>query len=158
MTVSLRRSHNENVRLVVALGSVLVLVALAVRVASEPSSALVVEAMRELGPISGWRCAQGARGAYVYDPRRERPDSTLFAERPEVVIQRAIDGVEVERVEADLRGGDTVVWSLVAAQRRVYVLSPGRQRAIGLDLVAGRAAICQSELGDWQVVAEHTLE
>src|SRR5262245_43827509 len=131
MAVSLRRSRdNENVRVVVALASVLVLVALAVRVASEPSSAIVVEAIRELGPVSGWRCAQG--GAYVYDPRRERPDSLLFATRPEVIIQRAIEGVEVERVEADLHGGDTVVWSHVAAQRRVYVLSPGRQRTIGL--------------------------
>jgi hypothetical protein len=143
-------------RIAVALIVVASLVLLGVRSAVQPSTGILLDAIRELGPISGWRCAQA--GPYVYDPRRERPDATLFAEAPEATIQATVSGVEVERVEANLLGGDTVVWSHVGAQRRVYVVSPGRSRTIGMDLEVGRAAICMSELGAWHIVAEHALE
>jgi len=115
--------------------------------------------MRELGPLSGWRCARSA--TYVYDPRRERADSTLLAQPPEEVITQAFPGVEIEKVEANLRGGDTVVWTRVAIaadgldldESRVYVLSPGRLQAIAPD----KAIICNSHLADWHIVAEHAL-
>ena len=120
--------------------------------------------MGELGPISGWRCAQN--GVYVYDPRRDSPDGTLLADAPEQLIWNEIPDVEVERVEANLRGGDTVVWTHYSHRRRrqrrnrrrVYVLSPGRLQTIGIDLGSGWTAICTSHLGDWHIVAEHALE
>jgi hypothetical protein len=70
--------------------------------------------------------------------------------------------VQVERVEANLRDGDTVVWTRVVApdgteERRVYVLTPGRLQTISLDRSDGRINICNSHLGDWHVVAEHAL-
>ncbi len=120
---------------------------------------MLLEAVRELGPLSGWRCARSA--TYVYDPRRERADSTLLAQPPEEVVTQAFPGVEIEKVEANLRGGDTVVWTRVAVaddgleldEARVYVLSPGRLQTIGPD----RAMICNSHLADWKIVAEHAL-
>ncbi len=119
--------------------------------------------MLDLGPISGWRCARNA--IYSYDPHRERPDSTLLVNAPEDTLRaRVVGGVEVDRVEASLQGGDTVVWTRVVAEdqsneeRRVYVLSPGRLQAIGNDPTQGRIAICYSQLGDWRIVAEHGLQ
>ena len=48
-----------------------------------------MEAVRELGPVGGWRCADG--GPYVYDPRRERADLGVLSEAPEAIAR----GVEV---------------------------------------------------------------
>jgi len=122
----------------------------------EPSSLALFQAIRDLGPISGWRCANSA--VYVYDPRHDRADSTLLSDAPEAMLP----GVQVERVEANLRDGDTVVWTRTEAldgteERRVYVLSPGRLQTISLDGSDGRTRICNSHLGDWHVVAEHAL-
>jgi hypothetical protein len=128
----------------------------------EPATLTLAQAMRQLGPISGWRCARNT--TYVYDPRRDTPDATLLAEAPEQVLLDQVRDLQVERVEADLRGGDTVVWTrLVAAddtsiERRVYVLSPGRLQTIGIDLDSGWTTICNSHLGGWHIVAEHGLQ
>lgn len=129
---------------------------------SEPDTWALAQAMRELGPVGGWRCAQSGAGAYVYDPRRERPDSGLLADAPEATLRVAVPEVTVERVEADLRGGDTVVWSRIGGDadtgtRRVYVLSPGRMQAVTLNSAGQSAIICQSHMGDWRIVAEHAL-
>jgi hypothetical protein len=71
--------------------------------------------------------------------------------------------IELDRVEANLRGGDTVVWTRVVAQdhteeRRVYVLSPGRLQAVGGDVNHGQTAICYSQLGNWRIIGEHALQ
>jgi hypothetical protein len=126
----------------------------------QPATWALAQAVRDLGPISGWRCAQS--GAYVYDPRRDRPDTALLAEPPEQVLRVAVPQVTVERVEANLRGGDTVVWSRLGAEdeggeRRVYVLNPGRMQAVISDFPDTRATVCYSHLGDWHIVAEHAL-
>jgi hypothetical protein len=94
----------------------------------------------------------------VYDPRHDSADSTLLSDAPEAVLP----GVQVERVEANLRDGDTVVWTHLETpeggeERRVYVLSPGRLRTITLERTDGRIKICNSQLGDWHVIAEHAL-
>jgi len=138
-----------------ALGVVVLLVVGAPRLA-EPSSLALLQAVRDLGPISGWRCANSA--VYVYDPRHDRVDSTLLSDAPEAMLP----GVQVERVEANLRDGDTVVWTRAetldgSEERRVYVLSPGRLQTISLDRAEGRIKICNSHMGDWHVVAEHAL-
>ena len=128
----------------------------------EPSTWSLALAMRELGPISGWRCAASA--TYVYDPRRDAPDAALLADAPERYLQSHVaEALQVERVEANLREADTVAWTrLVGAddatlERRVYVLSPGRMQTIGIDLDSGWTAICNSHLSDWHIVAEHGL-
>lgn len=125
----------------------------------EPSTWVLIAAVRELGPLSGWRCAQSA--TYVYDPRRERADRTLLAQPPEEVVTRAFPGLEIEKVEVNLRGGDTIVWTSVAVaddsrdldEARVYVLTPGRLQTFAPD----KAIICNSHLADWRIVAEHAL-
>jgi hypothetical protein len=139
-----------------SLGLVLVVLVVGVQRLFEPATWALAQAVRDLGPISGWRCVQG--GAYVYDPRRDRADTTLLAEPPEDILKVAAPEVTVERVEANLRGGDTVVWSRIGAEdaggpRRVYVLSPGRLQAVG----DGPGTICYSHMGDWRIVAEHAL-
>jgi len=161
-TVPSLRRYPETVGARMRLGAALTVVVLLVagmpRV-MEPSSWMLLAAVRELGPLSGWRCARSA--TYVYDPRRERADSTLLAQPPEQVITQAYPGVEIEKVEANLRGGDTVVWTRVAVaddgleldQARVYVLSPGRLQSIAPD----KTMICNSHLADWHIVAEHAL-
>ena len=128
----------------------------------EPSTLSLAQAIRQLGPISGWRCARNA--TYTYDPRRDSADATLLSEAPEQVLLDQVPDVQVERVEADLRGGDTVLWTRIVGaddttlERRVYVLSPGRLQTIGIDLDSGWTTICNSHLGGWQIVAEHGLE
>jgi hypothetical protein len=141
--------------------AVLVLVMLVLPRLFEPSTIALVQAMRVLGPVSGWRCAQNA--TYVYDPHHEQPDSTLLADAPDDVLTALVPHVAIDRVEANLRGGDTVIWTRVVAadaneERRVYVLTPGRLQAVANDLADGRAATCYSHLGDWRVIAEHGLQ
>jgi hypothetical protein len=149
---------------VAGLGVTAFLVFLIVRLGVLATLQLLV-AVRDLGPISGWRCAES--GTYTYDPRRERADSALLAEPPESVLS----GVDVEKVEADLRGGDTVVWTHVSGadpgksepvgsggERRVYVLSPGRLQTLTSDFdPRGPTAICNAYLGAWQITAEHAV-
>ena len=135
----------------------IVLVGLATPWVTQPSTLRLAYAMAELGPISGWRCAQNA--SYVYDPRRERADSTLLADAPEA----SVPGVEVERVEASLRGGDTVLWTRVsgpdASEQRVYVLSPGRFETVALDSPDHTPSpICTSHLGSWEIIGEHGIK
>ena len=126
----------------------------------EPATWRLAQAVRDLGPISGWRCAQNP--TYVYDPRRVGPDSALLAEAPEDVVRQQAPGVRVERVEANLRGGDTVVWTRVRAadgtlERRVYVLNPGVVQTIVLGSAPDQPTICTSHLGNWRIVDQHTL-
>jgi hypothetical protein len=148
------------VRLAVAI--VLVgLVAVGIARLFDPSTWVLFEAMRALGPISGWRCAQSP--TYTYDPRHERADTTLLSESPEAVLAQTAPGLEIEKVEADLRGGDAVLWTTLATDdgievRRVYVLSPGRLQTVVYDLSDVRTTICTSHMADWQVVGEHSLE
>jgi len=69
----------------------------------------------------------------------------------------------VERVEANLRGGDTTLWTHVptaengTVERRVYVLTPGHLRAITLDHDNAQTTICYTDLGNWRIIAEHRL-
>jgi hypothetical protein len=127
----------------------------------EPSTLSLARAIRELGPISGWRCAHDA--TYVYDPRRDSPDPTLLSDAPEQLLRDQVPGLQIEWVEANLRGGDTVVWTRLgadddpSAERRVYVLSPGRMQTTGIDLDSGWTVICNSHLGDWYIIAEDGL-
>ena len=122
----------------------------------ESSTWVLFESVRALGPGSGWRCAQSQM--YVYEPSHERPDSTLLADPPELTVMREKPGVEIDRVEANLRGGDTAVWAHALGpdggldEQRVYVLSPGRLRAS-----IRQPSVCNSGLGDWTIVEEHKL-
>jgi hypothetical protein len=160
----MQRSPRPGPRLTLVLGLSAALLAAGVPRLFEPSTWYLAQAARELGPISGWRCARDS--TYVYDPRRDSPDATLLSEAPERVLWDRIPHLQVERVEANLRGGDTVVWTRTVAEddsrleheRRVYVLSPGRLQTIGIDLDSGWTAICTSHLGDWHIVAEHALQ
>jgi hypothetical protein len=119
-----------------------------------PSTALLLEAVRSLGPVSGWRCTNLA--TYVYDPRHESADSTLLVEPPEVLVVARAPSAEVERVEVSLRGSDAVVSTTSGGERRVYVLTPGTMTAVGAP--AERPATCYAHQGAWQVVAEHGLQ
>jgi hypothetical protein len=149
--------HGERLALMLALAILLLVVG--VPSLFEPSTLSLAQAVRELGPISGWRCARNA--TYVYDPRRDSPDASLLSEAPEKVLWDQIPELQVERVEANLRSGDAVVWTRIVGEddaiveRRVYVLSPGRLQTIGIDRNSGWTAICNSHLGDWHIVAEH---
>lgn len=121
----------------------------------DPHTWVLAQAVAALGPISGWRCAQLDR--YVYDPNREQPDATLLAEAPEARLRAEAPAFEIVRVEASLRGGDTLVSvrapTLSGEERRVYVLSPGRLQAI----TDGQATLCNAHLADWQIVGEQSL-
>ena len=113
---------------------------------------LPLQPMRELGPVSGWRCVQSP--VYVYVPSHDRADRTLLADLPEATVMRHAPGAEIDRVETDLRGGDTIVWSRALGpdggldDARVFVLAPGRLQT---------TTPCNSHLGDWKIVGEHDL-
>ena len=148
---------------ILAAPAVLILVvgiALAPRLFDRSTWALL-ESVRALGPISGWRCAQSA--TYGYEPKRERPDPILLAEPPEMTVVHQQPGVEIERVEADLRGGDTLVWTRALGpdggldEQRVYVLTPGRLQAIGAHQPGSSLPLCNTGLGDWRIVEQHKL-
>jgi hypothetical protein len=143
------------VRLAAALLLLIVLFAIVPRVL-DTQIWVLFSAVRDLGPLAGWRCAESA--SYVYDPRHDRPDPTLLADAPEAEVRARAPSFEVDRVEVNLRGGDTLV-SVHAdaesgfAERRVYVLSPGRLQTITVD----QANLCNVHLGDWRIVGEHEL-
>jgi hypothetical protein len=139
----------------VAAVMVLVMAVSRVPLLFQPSTLALGEAVRELGPVAGWRCVFLA--TYVYDPSAEAPDSTLLEEAPETRLSQTVRGVKIERVEASLRGSDAVLWTTVDQQPRVYVLSPGSQQAIGRG-IEGRAQTCFAHQRAWNIVAEHGLQ
>jgi hypothetical protein len=122
---------------------------------SDPSTRATLVAMQQLGPIAGWRCGQSA--LYLYDPRHERADATLVLEPPEAL---APSDVRAVRVEVNLRGGDTTVWTLPVdadpdeKPNRVLVMGPGLLRAVDVD----GTTLCYSGLGSWFIVADHALQ
>jgi hypothetical protein len=122
----------------------------------DPATWVLLQAVHDLGPISGWRCAHGA--IYVYEPAHEQPDATLLSDAPEDTVLASAPDVQVDHVEANLRGGDTSVWTLADDSRRVYVLSPGRLQAVTIDETSGRTTICNAHLGDWQIIGEQQLD
>jgi hypothetical protein len=131
-----------------------------VQKALEPMSWGLVQAVRELGPISGSRCAQS--DPYVYDPRHEHADSGLISEPPEDTLSTIDPGVTAEKVEVNLRSGETVVWARIGAEedggpQRVYVLTPGHMQVVTFEYLNARGPLCMAHLGDWQIVAEHAL-
>jgi hypothetical protein len=143
------------VRLGIALILVVMLVAGIPRL-FDPQTWMLAHALHDLGPISGWRCASSS--TYTYDPNRERPDSTLLADAPEAHVLEAVPWMEIDRVEANLRGGDTLVSvhtsvGDTAQERRVYVLSPGQVQTVW----ANDATVCNVHLSDWQIVGEEEL-
>jgi hypothetical protein len=143
------------VRLATALLLLLVLVAGVPRLVNQHTWTLL-HAVHDLGPLAGWRCAQAP--TYVYDPSHERPDSTLIAEAPEARVLAQVPWLQVDKVEANLRGGDTLVSAHSSlepgdAERRVYVLSPGRLQTVTVNNVR----LCNVHLSDWQIVGEQEL-
>jgi hypothetical protein len=122
----------------------------------DPQTWLLLQAVRDLGPVAGWRCVESA--SYSYDPSHERPDTTLLSEPPEARVLAQVPWLEVDRVEANLRGGDTLVSAHSpiesgADERRVYVLSPGRLQTVTVN----QDRLCNVHLGDWQIVGEQEL-
>jgi hypothetical protein len=145
------------------LGAAVILVVLAIAAflrLFEPRTGMLLSAMRQLGPISGWRCVESP--TYVYDPSQERPDAALLGAPPEGVILDQVPGVAVDSVEVDLRGGEAVVSAHVVGpesndERLVYVLTPGRQHAVTVDVGTASSTICNSQLSEWKIVGEHHL-
>jgi hypothetical protein len=121
----------------------------------DPQTWSVVQAVRALGASAGWRCAQSA--TYAYDPSHERRDSTLLADPPEAVVLAQVPWLEIDRVEANLRGGDTLVTARGPDDERVYVLAPGKLQAIRVQLPGGETTLCNAHLSDWQIVGEQEL-
>jgi hypothetical protein len=132
-------------RIVVAV-AVLVLLGLAAPRVVDPQTWVLAQAVHDLGPISGWRCAQSP--TYVYDPTRERPDATLLADPPEASVLAEVPWLEIDRVEANLRGGDTLVTAHSDEDERVYVLAPGSYQAL---------RVCNVHLANWQIVGEENV-
>lgn len=133
---------------------VLVLVGLSIPKLFAPSTRVLLDAVRSLGPVSGWRCANVA--TYVYDPRHDARDSVLLAEPPEALIAATDPGATIERAEVSLRGGDAVVWTSRDGIQHVYVLTPGTLQAVGMP--PDRLATCYAHQGAWRIVAEHALQ
>jgi hypothetical protein len=141
-----------------AIALLLVLVLLVPRL-FDPQTWILVQAIESLGPTGGWRCARGA--TYVYDPSREQPDSALVQEAPETLVEQRIPEAQIDYVEVNLKQAEAAVWTSLTSgdnqERRVYVLTPGRQQAITIDEFGARLTICQAHLGDWNITAEHEL-
>ena len=134
----------------------------------DESALSALQAYAELGLVSGSRCL--ARSAYVYDPRRERPDPLLFtdpAEQPVIAqLEAALEtpgsslaGFEVERVQADIVGGPATVWAILrlsdqSEQRWVYTLQPERFQRVSLDLPHKEIMLCNKAIGQWRLDGE----
>jgi hypothetical protein len=127
----------------------------------EPATWVLFDAVRQLGPISGWHCVESP--TYIYDPSHERADAGLVSEPPEVLVLQQVQDRELDYVEIDLRGGDSLVWTHAAAaqdgreDRRVYVMSPGVLQPITVDAAGRTTTICNSHLRDWRIVEEQAL-
>jgi hypothetical protein len=121
----------------------------------DPQTLILLQAVRDLGPISGWRCARSE--TYTYDPSRERPDPTLLADPPEAAVLAQVPWLEIEHVEANLRGGDTLVTARELDADRVYVLAPGTLQSIRVQSLGGDATLCNVHLSNWQIVGEQEL-
>ena len=122
----------------------------------DPQTWLLVQAVHDLGPLAGWRCVRSV--TYTYDPTHERPDATLLAEAPEARVLADVPWLEVDSVEANLRGGDTLVsvhgpTESGGVDRRVYVMSPGRLQSVFVN----DTRLCNVHLSDWQIVGEQEL-
>jgi hypothetical protein len=148
------------VRLVTTLLVLVLLVVGAARlILIDPQTWMLAQAVSALGPFSGWRCARSA--TYVYDPARELPDATLVTDRPEDTVLGKYPTFEVDNVEVNLRGGDTLVSvhaeGTEADDRRVYVLSPGRLQGVRVSVPGGPLTLCNTHLGGWRIVGEQTL-
>jgi hypothetical protein len=125
----------------------------------DPETWLLLDAVRDLGAISGWRCVHST---YVYDPNHEQPDSVLLVDRPEAVVLDQIPGVAVDTVAVDLHGGEALLSAhglgpVLRDERLVYVLSPGRFRSLTVEEGTARTTICNAALGDWKIVGEQNL-
>ncbi len=140
----------KTVRFAVAVLAALVLI-LGVPRLWDPRTWILITAVHDLGPLSGWRCADAA--TYVYDPSHERPDSNLLADPPEASVLAQVPWLEIDRVEANLRGGETLVSTHGPDDSRVYVLEPGKLQSV----TAGETPICNAHLSDWQIVGEEEL-
>ena len=132
----------------------------ALLVLQQPPHDALVPAMADLGPLAGWRCAETS--VYVYEPRHERGDESLLDDPPQATLAALDPEVEVERIEVQLDGGQTVAWTTVTGADgrrapRVFVLDPGRLRAISINRGGRPVHVCDSHLGDWQVVGQHAL-
>ena len=115
-----------------------------------------LRAIRELGVLAGIRCLQGA--TYVYDPRREQADQGLIADKPEQTVLAQAPGLEIERVEVQLRQGEAVISARDSARRRrVFVLAPGRLRSITREAGSEIHNVCVSQLGEWRIIGDHAL-
>ena len=144
-------------RFVAAL-SVLILIVVGAPGVLNPRTGMLLRAMRDLGPFSGWRCLDTP--VYIYEPGHESRDSTLVADPPEVVVLQHAPDVEIDSVSVNLHGGESVIWthySNVGEGRRVYELSPGRIEAETYDLKGAVVTLCNSHIGDWKIVGEHDL-
>jgi hypothetical protein len=136
------------------------LVALVMR-ASDPATGPLLQAVRELGPVGGWHCVEGP--TYVYDPTREQPDSALIAQPPEDVVLALAPDQAIDHVDADLRGGDSRVWTHTATDeaadgpRRVYVLSPGQLQPFIVERAGQSVTLCNARLSDWRIVGEEEM-
>jgi hypothetical protein len=147
----------------VRLGAALTLLVIVIAVVPrlfEPRTWMLLSAMRELGPISGWRCVEST--TYAYDPNREQPDSTLLSAPPEAAVLELVRGVPVDTVEVDLSTGEAAVSTHIvgpesADERTVYVLSPGQLQAVTFEVGDTSATICNSHLSDWKIVGEQHL-
>ncbi len=136
---------------IAALAATIVLVGGVTRL-SDPRTSGLVAAVQDLGPVSGWRCADSP--IYAYDPSHERADSTLLADPPEASVLAQVPWLEIDRVEANLRGGETLVSARGPdTDQRVYVLQPGRLQSI----TSGDTLICNARLSDWHIVDEEEL-
>jgi hypothetical protein len=130
----------------VAIAGLIVVVLLTAPRLGDPQTWALAQAVRDLGPVSGWRCAVSP--TYTYDPSHERRDSNLLAEAPEAAVLAQVPWLEIERVEADLRGGDALVTARGPEDRRIYVLAPGSLQS---------TSVCNAHLSHWQIVGEQEM-
>jgi len=135
-------------------------IAIGLLVLQQPPHDALIPAMADLGPLDGWRCAETS--VYVYEPRHERGDGSLLDDPPQATLAALDAGLEVERVEVQLDGGQAVVWTTRTTTDgrrapRVFVLAPGRLRAVSINRGGRPIHVCDSHLGNWQVVGDEAL-
>ncbi|HET6317884.1 MAG TPA: hypothetical protein VFG86_15630 [Chloroflexota bacterium] len=104
------------------------------------------QVLLQLGPLDGWRCLRSA--TYVYEPRWHWFGGGLLAEAPDTVLPQ-----QAQTVEVDLKTGEAIA----RAKNHVYVLQPGRLTVITDPEAPEPRPLCVTQLGNWQIVGEHTL-